>query len=264
MCFYYMSLLLFHHLLYLSYFCCGSSTFVYFLPLYLKTFWIENYHLMCITYFSPRLSIPFQSFCLTVWRAPEMRCCCGLSTAVYCYWQRTTSSSHSVTQSMVSTHWLIKTLSGTFDLFLCLDVLNGLHSVWSVIVDEWTSKYNLVAHLIEIERLHRHTNIFILQLSFPDSSLLFMFSFNILKYIQCHSIHCIVAPLYTFFTLVKGYLYIFFYYSISFFSLCIYYRILTCIVCITLTMTNSKCMYQYLLILSINTVILFDLSDFWL
>lgn len=59
-----------------------------------------------------------QSFCSTVWPPLGMRCCCGPFTAVYCCWQRTASSSHSVTQSTVGTQWLIKTLTGYICPFL--------------------------------------------------------------------------------------------------------------------------------------------------
>ena len=48
-----------------------------------------------------RLSFPSQSFSLTVWPVLPVRCCCGQSTAVWCYWPRTRCSSPSATLSMV-------------------------------------------------------------------------------------------------------------------------------------------------------------------
>lgn len=131
--FFFLSFLPFHHLLYLSLlcFCLFLTPFIWKLPEEKITAWRlsslcshTNVSLASCNFYYRHFFFFFfsflasQSFCSTVWPPLGMRCCCGPSTAVYCCWQRTASSSHSVTQSTVGMQWLIKTLTGYIWPFL--------------------------------------------------------------------------------------------------------------------------------------------------
>lgn len=100
-----LSLLLSPLLLYLSLHHCRNCVCVCFLPLNFRISELSKQNittLFCVSVlfpvlsnpltvtshkcsFSLHLSFPLQSFCLTVWPVVEGRCCCGLSTAVWCY-----------------------------------------------------------------------------------------------------------------------------------------------------------------------------------